>query len=128
MKSKSKKTIKKILLAEDEQILNRIFSSRLEEEGFKVERVFDGGEALAKLSTQSFDLLLLDLLMPVMGGIEVLTELKARKNKIPVIVLTNLSSGKDPHAAMALGAKAWFIKSDMTTDDLVQIVKKHIGR
>lgn len=90
---KSKK--KKILIAEDEKPMAEALVLKLNKAGFEAKAVNNGKEAVAQIETGQFDLLLLDLMMPVQDGWGVLTELVAKKIKIPVIITSNLSQEED---------------------------------
>jgi len=63
--------------------------------------------------------------MPEMDGFEVLNELKKQKNKVPIVVFSNLSQEEDKKEALSLGAKDYFVKSDITLDELADIVHKY---
>lgn len=82
---------KKILIVEDEVVLAEVLGDVLGGKGYDVEIVEDGGKALERLSEYRPGIILLDILMPKMSGIEVLREIQKTKAKdIPVIVITNL--------------------------------------
>lgn len=92
-------TVKRILIAEDEKPMARALELKLTHEGFEAKAVFDGAAALEELEKSKYDLLLLDLMMPKMGGFEVLEQMKLKKIKIPVAVLSNLSQAEDEKKA-----------------------------
>lgn len=79
---------KRILVVDDEEDLRFLILTMLEMEGYEVAEAENGKVALEKLSSERFDLLLLDLMMPEMDGLSVLKELERRGTSIPVIVLT----------------------------------------
>ncbi|MBU0577733.1 response regulator [Patescibacteria group bacterium] len=115
----------KILIAEDDPYLSKIMSATLKEEEFEVEMAKDGVEALKKIKKDDYALVLLDLIMPIKDGFEVLKELKKAKIKTPVLVFSNLSQERDETQVFALGAKEYFIKSDMSIEDVVKTVKRY---
>lgn len=117
------KKVKHILIAEDEEAYSRVLRYKLEEEGFDVATAINGAEALTAAHAKKPDLLLLDLIMPVMDGFEVLEKWSADPllKKVPVIVLSNLGQEEDIQRTKKLGAKDYLIKSDM---DLVKVVEK----
>jgi len=80
---------KKILLAEDEEFLRFLYGEELEEEGFEVVTAKNGKEALHQLQKAKPDLVILDIAMPGMDGIEALRRIKEKRNGIPVIVYTS---------------------------------------
>ncbi len=118
---------KKILIAEDEKPMARALELKFNNSGFEAKAVFDGEEALSELKKASYDLLLLDLMMPKMDGFGVLEALKKESNKMPVIVSTNLSQPGDVERAKALGAVDYFVKSDTPIVEVIEHVKKIIG-
>jgi DNA-binding response OmpR family regulator len=109
---------KKILIIEDDKALCTVLKTKLEQKGCSVELAHDGKEGLHKVDSDHFDIILLDLLMPQMDGFTFLSELKNKKITTPVIVTTNLSQDEDRSKALALGAKDFFIKADISLDDI----------
>ncbi len=124
MPTKSKTApVKNILIAEDDPFLSKIMKNRLIEEGFSIDHALDGEMALQMMAKKGYCLLLLDLIMPNMNGFEVLEELKKKKIKIPVLVFTNLAQKEDEKEVISLGAKGYYVKSDISIDELVKTVK-----
>ncbi|MBU2592082.1 response regulator [Patescibacteria group bacterium] len=121
--------MKKILVVEDEKRLAEVLVDRLKEEGFLVAVAYDGQEALDKISKEKPDLILLDLVMPVLDGIGVLEELQSslETKDIPVIVLTNLLSNEKVAQVLEAGGTHYLVKSDYTADDVVVAIKKRLG-
>lgn len=117
---------KTILIAEDDPFLSKIIRNRLAEEGFAIDTATDGDETLKKLSTNTYALVTLDLIMPNKNGFEVLAELKKQKIKVPVLVFTNLAQSEDEREVMSLGAKGYYVKSDISIDELVKTVKQYV--
>jgi len=117
---------KKILIAEDDPFLVKVMGTILEDENFIVDTARDGEEALAKITSDGYKLVLLDLVMPKKTGFEVLKEMQTKKIKAPILVFSNLSQDADKKEAMELGAKDYFVKSDMSIDEVVAAVKKYI--
>lgn len=115
---------KKILIAEDDPFLIKIMGNRLKEEGFVVDTVNDGKSALRELGKNDYKALLLDLIMPIMDGFEVLAALKEKKGSPPVFVFSNLSQAEDRKEAMELGAKGYYIKSDISIGDIVKVIEE----
>jgi two-component system response regulator ResD len=89
--------MKRILLAEDDLQIARLIQFKLEREGFLVEWVEDGEQALSRAHQSEFDLILLDVMMPGRDGFSVLTELRAdpRYCDIPIVMLTARASERD---------------------------------
>ncbi|NMC51832.1 response regulator [Candidatus Kuenenbacteria bacterium] len=121
-----KSSPKNILIVDDEKPIANALCIKLKKEGFNAEVVSNGEEALSKITTGHFDLIFLDLMMPKVSGFEVLEVLKSRKNKIPVIVSSNLSQAEDIGKAKSLGAVDYFVKSDTTLSEAVAKVKKFL--
>jgi DNA-binding response OmpR family regulator len=115
---------KRILIAEDEKPMANALSLKLGSVGFEVTLVYDGESAISAVKTSPFDLILLDLVMPVKDGFYVLTELAKLKITTPVIVSSNLSQEEDIKRAKELGARDYFIKSDITLSEIVEKVKQ----
>ena len=110
----------RILLAEDDRILRKAGEAALKKKGYEVISAVDGEDALAKARAQKPDLVLLDVMMPKMQGIDVLYALKADPGvrDIPVIMLTNLEQPADMKRAADGGAHSYLVKSNMNLDEL----------
>jgi signal transduction histidine kinase/HD-like signal output (HDOD) protein len=93
-----------ILVVDDEKHIRDILAESLGAAGFSVETAGDGNEALAKLVRTDYRLLLVDIRMPGLDGLALLSRVKARSPELPVIVLTGLASKKEMEQAMSLGA------------------------
>ena len=117
-----------ILLAEDEPQTAQLIEFKLRQAGLQVVRVSDGEQALAQVPLVRPALILLDGLMPVMAGFEVLRRLKedARTRGIPVIMLTARSRDKDVVTGLELGAADYMIKP-FSPSELVARVRKVLG-
>ena len=100
----------RILVAEDEKDLNRILKKRLEEQTYTVDTCENGEEALDYLACAEYDAVLLDIMMPKKNGLEVLKELRANKNMVPVLLLTAKDSIEDRVMGLDLGADDYLIK------------------
>jgi DNA-binding response OmpR family regulator len=114
---------KKVLIVEDERPLAHALELKLQHEGFAVTLASDGQECLNILKEQAFDVLLLDLIMPVMDGFQVLEQLKTYPQQPAVFVLSNLSQLEDEDRVLGLGARKFFIKSDTPLTVIVDEVK-----
>ena len=120
---------KKILLVEDDETLSQVYISRLELEGFDVEHVLNGENALAKAIEYHPDLILLDVMMPKINGFDVLDILRNTPEtmNVRVIMLTALSQPKDKERAETLGADDYLVKSQVVISDVIDRVKHHLG-
>lgn len=115
---------KRILLVDDEQGIQLLYREELEEEGFEVESAFNGDEALEKFKNQHFDLVILDINMPGMNGIETLRQMKQQQSSLPVILCSAY-----PHFKQDLGvwaSDAYIVKS-ANIDELKETVHKFLG-
>lgn len=118
-----------ILIVEDDNILQEMYCEKFEMDGFIVEKAATGREGLKSLEEKTPDIILLDILMPDMNGLEMLKEMKKKKElrDIPVILLTNLGESKidmDSELSFALGIKDYLIKTKHTPGDVVKRVKQ----
>lgn len=127
--SAEKPKLGRILLVEDDLPISKMYSTKLQMEGFEVELAQNGEEGLEKIKANSYDLVLLDLMIPKLGGMEVLEKARAEKNlgELPVIILSNLSQEQDIKKAHELGVKDFLIKSNHTPSEVVRIVKGYFG-
>ena len=120
---------KKILLVEDDTALAAVYRSRLELEGFDINEVNNGEDALSAAVSYKPDLILLDAMMPKISGFDVLDILRntPETTNIRVIMLTALSQPKDKERAEQLGVDDYLVKSQVVIGDVVARVKHHLG-
>ncbi|MBU3925835.1 response regulator [Patescibacteria group bacterium] len=116
---------KLVLIIEDDKFFQALVSKRLINEGFDVITASDSKEALKVLEEKKPALILLDLILPLLSGFEILSIIKKdeRTKDIPVIVLSNLGQKEEVEKAMALGAKDFMIKVNFTPEEIVRKVK-----
>ncbi len=114
---------KMVLIVEDERPLAHALEMKLKNEGYTTHTCMNGTDALAELDKGGYGLVLLDLIMPVMDGFGVLTEMQQRKYNIPAIVLSNLGQDEDRAKTKQLGAVDYFVKSNTPIAIIVQRVK-----
>lgn len=100
----------KLLLAEDEKELSKALCRVLNKKGYLVDAVFNGQEVLDFLQSSNYDALILDIMMPIKDGFDVLKTLRAQNNKIPVLILTAKSSLEDKVQGLDLGADDYLTK------------------
>lgn len=112
---------KKVLLVEDEEFIRDLYVRQLTQSGFDVKAVGDGNGALQALKSDTFDLLLLDIMLPGINGLQVLREFKAANANSPmkVVLLTNLGQEAVIKEGFELGAHAYLIKASFTPDQVV---------
>ena len=120
---------KKIVLAEDEPQIARLIEFKLKKEGYEVTWKENGEEALKAIKEDKPDLILLDVMMPVMDGYEVLRRLKEDENlkSIPVIMLTARAQEKDVVKGIDMGAEDYITKP-FHPAELLARVKRILGR
>jgi DNA-binding response OmpR family regulator len=100
----------RILLVDDEQPIQTLLSFPLQRDGYEVVQASDGREALARFSEQQFDLVVLDLMLPRMDGLEVCKRLRADGSTVPIIMLTAKSEEIDKVLGLELGADDYITK------------------
>ncbi|MDP3697520.1 MAG: response regulator [Candidatus Taylorbacteria bacterium] len=121
---------KTILLVDDDPLINRMYQVKLSEDGYNVEIAANGEEALIKARKHKPDLILLDLMMPKMNGIEALKELKKDETtkNIKIIILTNLEDKEgNLEKAKEMGALDYLIKAETDLKVLSEKVKVVLG-
>jgi CheY-like chemotaxis protein len=117
---------RRVLLVEDDPILQRAGEASLRQRGLTIITASDGAEGLKKARDEAPDLVLLDLLMPLMPGVELLRALKADAATagIPVLVLSNSSRDDDKREALALGAAGYLVKANISLKELGDHVER----
>jgi len=120
---------KKILIIEDEELMINLLERKLAQEGYKVETARDGEEGLGKMRKEKPDLILLDIVMPKMGGFEVMEEMQKDNElkDIPIIVISNSGQPVELDKAKELGARDWLIKTEFDPQEVIEKVKNQIG-
>lgn len=131
MKEEQKTTPKSILVVDDDPLIIRMYEYKLRHDGFNVHLAFDGEKAVIVAKKEKPDIILLDLMMPKMNGVETLKFLKkeADTKNIPVLVLTNL--GDDPayiELTKEMGADGYLIKAETSLKDLVEKVHSILNK
>jgi CheY-like chemotaxis protein len=119
----------KILVVEDDPLMSRMYQKIFKFEGYDVELAGDGEEGLEKIRSSAPTVILLDIMMPKLNGLQVLEKIKndPQTKKIPVIMLTNLSGMQDAENALAKGAVKYIVKSEYEPKDVVKMVKEIIA-
>lgn len=120
----------KVLIIEDEAILSDMYRQKLIREGFQVKTSIEPDEILSFLQKESFDLVLLDLMLPKEDGISILKKIReAEKGKdLPVIVFTNLDTPEKREDCLKLGAKKYLVKAKYTPKQLVEEIREVIKK
>lgn len=117
--------MKKILVVEDESFIADLYARQLTLAGYTVKVAKDGLVGLKTLETETFDLLLLDIMLPGLNGLELLKQWRAKspQSTMPVLLLTNLGQDAVIKEGFDLGAQGYLIKASYTPDQVVNEVK-----
>lgn len=111
----------RLLLAEDERSLSRAVTTILEKNNYSVDAVYDGAEALDYLQSGSYDAVILDVMMPKLGGLTVLKRLRAKGDRTPVLMLTAKAEIEDKVAGLDGGADDYLTKPFDTRELLARL-------
>lgn len=122
-------TGKRILLVEDDRFLRRACEASLRQRGYTVTTAGDGEEGLRLARSERPDLVLLDMLMPKLSGLEALRALRNEDGTraIPVVILSNSSREEDVQEVSALGISGYFVKSNLSLQELGEKVDRLLG-
>jgi two-component system, response regulator, stage 0 sporulation protein F len=116
--------MKKILLVDDEEGIQMLYREELEDEGYEVISAYTGEEGIKKFKEESPDLVILDIQMPGMNGIETLRQMKMDNPKLPVILSSAYNEYKQDLGAWA--SDEYVVKSS-NINDLKEAVRKHLS-
>ncbi len=114
--------MRKILITEDDFFIRDIYSKVFSLSGYEVQVAVDGLEALEKIKTQPFDMILLDIMMPRMTGIDVLKNVRALETpakNTPIFIITNLGQQNVIEEAFKLGMDGYIMKSQVSPQQIV---------
>ena len=111
----------KILLVEDTEQLNKALTTVLKRNSYIVDSAFDGEEALMFINQFQYDLIILDIMLPKINGLEVLKQIRSSKNQTPVLLLTAKSTTEDKVAGLDLGADDYLSKPFIIDELLARI-------
>jgi len=120
---------KKVLIIEDEEIIQDLLQRRLSKEGYQVFSARDGEQGLRAMRSRQPDLILLDIVMPKKGGLEVMEEMQKDEmlRTIPIVIISNSGQPAELEKAKELGARDWLIKTEFDPKEVVAKVKKQFG-
>lgn len=121
---------KKILSIEDDAFLLTLISTKLDEVGFKTLTASSGSEGIEKAQKEQPHLILLDIMLPDMGGFEILEQLKndPLTQSIPVIILSNLGGRDEIEKATRLGAASYLIKSNILPNEIAEMIESELKK
>jgi DNA-binding response OmpR family regulator len=116
----------KILLVEDDIFLVKVYKLKLEKQGYEVMYLQDGSQVAEHVASFKPDLILLDIVMPIKDGFQVLTELKSNPKtaNIPILILSALQMEKDVARGKELGADEYLPKTNVTFDQVIESIQK----
>ena len=119
----------KILIVEDDPALSKLYSTRLQQDGYQVVTAYDGATGLAVAAEENPTLIMLDMMLPKYTGIEFLEQLKqhGKTENYIIVCLTNLTEKAEADRARELGAKEYLAKAMHTPDEIVEILKKYLA-
>lgn len=121
---------KTILIAEDEDVMLRALSKKFTSECFNVLEAKDGEEALSIALDKKPDLIILDIIMPKMDGIDVMKKIRGSRrwgSEVPIIMLTNLSDADSVSEVAKFGVYDFLVKTDWRLDDMVGLVRNKLN-
>jgi len=119
---------KKVMIVEDDAVLVNALTLALEDEGYDISVATDGEEAEKMIIKEVPDLILLDLLLPIKSGFEVLKVVRGNPDTkdVSVVILTNFEQETSVDEGMRLGAKDYIVKANIDIKDIPEIVKKYM--
>lgn len=119
----------KILIVEDDPMISEIYQKKFEQSGFEAVIAESGRQVIKEVERNKFDIVLLDMVLPEMSGIEILEELKSGKydSSMKVIIFSNLSETKDKEKAFEKGADGYIAKTQYSPTDLVKEIQRMLN-
>lgn len=115
----------KVLIVEDDEALLNLYDKKFSIKGYQVIKAEDGEKGLEAAKNENPDVILLDIMLPVMNGFEVLKKLSELKDKItsPVVILSNYGETKNVTEGLMEGAVEYLIKVEHTPEEVVEVVE-----
>lgn len=117
----------RILLAEDQEKLNSVVTHKLTKEGYAVDSCYDGSEAWDYIESTEYDVVLLDIMMPGLSGLEVLKKMRSMGNHTPVIMMTALGQTDDKITGLDMGADDYLVKP-VDLDEMIARIRSVVRR
>ncbi len=116
-------------MIEDDSFLRNLYRDKLEREGFNFIEATSGVEGMNKIVNENPDLVILDILLPMRSGFDILEEMNESGMivEVPVIILSNLKQDIDIEEGRRLGAKDYFIKSETNFSDFLERIKEIVS-
>ncbi len=121
---------KKILLVEDEEYIRDLYKRQLELEGLSTDAFEKGEDGLAAVEKNHYDLILLDIMLPDINGLQILQKIKQNdaNKSVPVVLLTNLGQDAVIKQGFDLGAEGYLVKTAYTPNQIVQEIKNILAK
>lgn len=119
----------KVAIIEDDQAISSMYRMKFETEGFIVETASNGKLGLKLIEEMRPDIVLLDIMMPIMNGDEMLAELRKTSwgKDIRVVILTNSGEDQAPSSLKDLGIRRYIVKAEMTPRQVAEMVKQELA-
>lgn len=120
----------KVLIVDDDMTLRELYEERIKTEGYTILSASDGEEAIAKANTEKLDVILLDIMMPKINGIDVMKMLREKDEtkEIPIIILTALIQEIDKIKDMMKPYDGYLVKSEIMPKDVVEKIKDSLSK
>lgn len=121
---------KRILIVEDELFIRDVYVTVLSEDGYQIDQAADGAEGIAKMQEGGYDLVLLDIMLPKMDGIAILSELQKnppKKSNKAIVLVTNMDKDSTIAKAVSMGIRGYLIKSQIDPGQLKEEVKNYLA-
>ncbi len=122
---------KTILVVEDDPALLKVLVKKIQDEGFEAISATNGLDGFKEATTKKPDLILLDIVLPVMDGMTMMRKLREENEwgrEVPIVLLTNLSVDDEKIRAVAKDEPAYYlVKSDWSLDDVIKKIKERVG-
>src|SRR3989344_4199848 len=121
---------KKVVLVEDDSLMSGILARHLVNDGYAIVTVTDAAKAFGRIQDEQPDIVLLDIILPGVGGFDILKKLKQDDStkSIPVVILSNLGSKEDIQHGIYLGAEEYFVKANSMVEEITRKVKGILNR
>lgn len=117
--------IKSILCIEDDRFIGEMYVRSLKKAGYDVDWMVDGNDGLVAARNKTYDLILLDIMLPEKRGSEILEALRGKENLIPntkIVIMTNFDQDEESRVAMEGNVDAYLIKAEITPKTLLKVV------
>ena len=127
---KEEKKEKKIVLVEDDSLMSSILATHLIKEGFNIISVTEGAQAFERIQAEQPSIVLLDIVLPGIGGFDILAKLKQDEStkSIPVLILSNLGSKEEIERGIDLGAEDYLVKANSMVEEITGKIQKILDR